>query len=207
MDETLINSTGRDQEIIEVAQKIFSEYGYKKVTMDDVAAKMNITRSALYYYYKSKEDLFVAVGEYDFRNYSLELKQAIESAQTVDDCFTAFCRNFLPMRKKFKDVYKLGNDDFHFSLGTHKKFRDLVTEIHSTLITEIFLKDKKLAKIDNLRYYATLLTYSIRGVLFSFFDASIDQLEHEIITLCRIFCQGLPGVNSAVKNDSDKKDK
>ena len=212
MDVNEKTSCGREQEIIEAAQKVFADYGYGKATMDDVAAKLNITRSALYYYYKSKEDLFVAVGEYDFQQYESELEKAIESAKTTSERFIEFCRCFLPMRKKFRDVYKLGNDDLYYSAGIHKNFKSVIGDIHTRKILDIFKKDKKIAKIDNLEYYAPLLTYSIRGIVFNSFDSAPDQLEYNILTLCRIFCQGLQGVASSgktniIKNDSGKKDK
>lgn len=200
------NISSREQEIIESAQKVFAEYGYKKVTMDDVAAKMNITRSALYYYYKSKDDLFAAVGEYEFRIYGEEIKKAISSAKTIDEGFAAFCRCFLPMRKRFRDVYNLGSDDFSFSFEIHKKFKRIIGGIHVKLITEIFQKDKKTAGIENIEYYSTLLTHSIRGVVFNSFDSTLEQLEFDIIKLCKIFSLGLPGIVSGLKNDSVKKD-
>ncbi|HNX24072.1 MAG TPA: TetR/AcrR family transcriptional regulator [Spirochaetota bacterium] len=207
MDENEKICCGRQQEIIEAAQKVFAEYGYKKVTMDDVAAKLNITRSALYYYYKSKEELFIAVGEYDFRKYKSDIQEAIGTGQTTEERFTAFCRCFLPMRKQFRDLYKLGYDDFFFPLGTHLKFKNMVGDIHKSLIKDIFLKDEKIFNKKNLEYYAALLTYSIRGIVFSSYDAPIEQLERDIVTLCKIFCQGLPEVASSAKNDQIKKDK
>ena len=207
MDYIEKNSCSREQEIIEAARQVFADYGYKKVTMDDVAAKLNITRSALYYYYKSKEDLFVAVGEFDFRKYESDQKKAIDSMQTTDERFIAFCRCFLPMRKRFRDIYKLGNDDFYFPMGSHHKFRKMISNIHTALITGIFLNDKKIAGLENVEYYSTLLTYSIRGILFSSYDADPDQLEQDIITLSRIFCQGIPGYALRCSNDLLKKDK
>jgi len=198
---------GRQQEIIEAAQKVFAEYGYKKVTMDDVAAKLNITRSALYYYYKSKEELFFAVGEYDFREYESELRNAIGIGQTTDERFSEFCRCILSTRKQFRDIYQLGDDEFFLPSETRFKFKNMAGAIHRSLILDIFKKDAKLACINIPEYYADLITYSIRGIIFSSFDAPIKQLEHDIITLCKIFCSGIPEVGSTGKNDQIKKDK
>ncbi len=195
----------REQEIIDAAQRVFAEFGYKKVTMDDVAARLNITRSALYYYYKSKEELFVAVGEYDFRNYESMLKKAVDAAQTTDERFVAFCKCFLPMRKKFRDIYKLANDDFNFSMKAHKKFKNIISGIHRALFVEIFQKDRNISAGGNLEYYASLLTYSIRGIVFSSDELTIEQLENDIIGVCRIFCSGIAGLRNT-KKDSGRKD-
>ena len=47
--------------ILKIAQEIFSKYGYKKTTLDDIANAVRKGKSSLYYYFPSKEDLFQAV--------------------------------------------------------------------------------------------------------------------------------------------------
>ncbi|MGE4586978.1 MAG: TetR/AcrR family transcriptional regulator [Mangrovibacterium sp.] len=47
--------------ILNTAQDIFSKYGYKKTTLDDIANAVRKGKSSLYYYFESKEDLFQAV--------------------------------------------------------------------------------------------------------------------------------------------------
>ncbi len=47
--------------IIEVARDVFSRYGYKKTTMDDIAMGSRKGKSSIYYYFKSKEEIYEAV--------------------------------------------------------------------------------------------------------------------------------------------------
>ncbi len=49
------------KEIVEVASSIFSRFGYKKTSMDDIAREFGMGKSSLYYYFESKEDIFEAV--------------------------------------------------------------------------------------------------------------------------------------------------
>src|SRR5690625_5241089 len=44
--------------ILQLATKLFLEKGYPVVSMDDVAQKCNVTKATVYYYYKTKADLF-----------------------------------------------------------------------------------------------------------------------------------------------------
>jgi AcrR family transcriptional regulator len=58
------NGTKRDlnrENILKIAREIFSKYGFKKTTLDDIANAVRKGKSSLYYYFKSKEDLFQAV--------------------------------------------------------------------------------------------------------------------------------------------------
>ncbi len=52
----------RREEIITAAEQIFFEKGLAAATMDDVAEKAELSKGTLYLYYKSKEDLFMAVA-------------------------------------------------------------------------------------------------------------------------------------------------
>jgi AcrR family transcriptional regulator len=57
-------STKRDavrENILTIAQEIFSKFGYKKTTLDDIANAVRKGKSSLYYYFSSKEDLFQEV--------------------------------------------------------------------------------------------------------------------------------------------------
>jgi AcrR family transcriptional regulator len=63
------------ENILKIARDIFSKYGYKKTTLDDIANAVRKGKSSLYYYFKSKEDLFHAVimKEVEILGYELEI--------------------------------------------------------------------------------------------------------------------------------------
>ena len=78
MQNKTINGNKKDQNkenILKIAREIFSKYGYKKTTLDDIASAVRKGKSSLYYYFKSKEDLFQAVimKEIDILAYELEI--------------------------------------------------------------------------------------------------------------------------------------
>jgi len=52
----------RREEIIDAAEKVFFAKGLSESTMDDIAATAELSKGTLYLYYKSKEDLFLAVS-------------------------------------------------------------------------------------------------------------------------------------------------
>ena len=50
--------------IIEAAQRLIAEQGVEKTSMRDIAAEAGITTGAIYYHYKSKEELLYDVMDY-----------------------------------------------------------------------------------------------------------------------------------------------
>ncbi len=51
----------RRQAIVNAAEKIFFSKGYEKSTMDDVAAESELSKGTLYLYFKSKEEVYLAI--------------------------------------------------------------------------------------------------------------------------------------------------
>lgn len=78
--------------ILQGANQVFAEKGYRQATMDDVAKKLGVSKGALYLYYASKDELFEAICRTEpltFKNilYSTfsEDKDPLESASEFFD--------------------------------------------------------------------------------------------------------------------------
>ena len=50
-----------ENKIIDVARQVFMEHGYENASMSQIASKAGITRSALHYYFRTKDKMFQAV--------------------------------------------------------------------------------------------------------------------------------------------------
>jgi TetR/AcrR family transcriptional regulator len=48
----------RKTQILNAAEQRFARFGLSKVTMDEIAADVGMSKAALYYYFKTKEDIF-----------------------------------------------------------------------------------------------------------------------------------------------------
>jgi AcrR family transcriptional regulator len=49
------------QRILEVALELFTQQGYDKTSLRDIAERLGITKAALYYYFERKEDILLAL--------------------------------------------------------------------------------------------------------------------------------------------------
>lgn len=62
--------------ILDAAWKLFQVHGYKKVSVDDIARKIRVSKGAIYLYFNSKEELFKGVIE-------LNLKSPMDRAREI----------------------------------------------------------------------------------------------------------------------------
>ena len=47
----------KDKQIILAAKELFTKYGFKKVSMDEIASEAKVTKKTVYSYFQSKEEL------------------------------------------------------------------------------------------------------------------------------------------------------
>jgi AcrR family transcriptional regulator len=65
--------------ILGKAREVFSKYGFRKTTMDDIAGACGKGKSSLYYYFKNKEEIFEQVIAQDVDMLKTEFKAAVNS--------------------------------------------------------------------------------------------------------------------------------
>jgi AcrR family transcriptional regulator len=184
-------SCTRELEIINAAREVFSEFGYRKTTMDDVSARMNITRSALYYYYRNKDDLFLAIMDNWLADYKEKVEEAISGESTTIEKLEVFCKYYLSYRDRFFRMFKLNDDDCFVNFSLYKRTKAMSIRLQNEIITGILKQDKKLKNSPDLEYYGYLLTHSIRGFVFNSLIEDIDKLKNDVTEMCRIFYCGL----------------
>lgn len=85
----------RDQladQILHAASGLYLQYGLKKVTMDDIAKAIGKTRTAVYYYFKNREEVFEAVLDSLVKEVVQEIQRAMDSQHTIHEKIEAFCQ-------------------------------------------------------------------------------------------------------------------
>src|SRR5271163_2408212 len=65
--------------ILDAAEAVFSEQGFEKTQLEEVAARAGYTRGAIYAHYSNKEDLFLALMEHRVLTKFAAIRQIIEA--------------------------------------------------------------------------------------------------------------------------------
>ncbi|HEX2968760.1 MAG TPA: TetR/AcrR family transcriptional regulator [Bacteroidales bacterium] len=99
------------EEAISAAQKLFQRYGFNKTTMEDIARAMGRGKSTLYYYYKSKEEIFDAVIYKEIEDVFKTIRNAIEKAETAEEKLKVYFSISLKAVKKKVNLYNVVRGD------------------------------------------------------------------------------------------------
>ena len=71
--------------ILDAAERVFSERGVSRTTLEQVAHTAGVTRGAVYWHFQNKSDLFNAVVERVRMPMESAFYQILESADTLED--------------------------------------------------------------------------------------------------------------------------
>lgn len=169
--------------ILEVAMQLFSENGYDGTSMDDIAQKASVTKSLIYYHFKSKEDLLDTIIGNFFNEYKRLLsteKDKISSERT---------KNYLNFSYKNKDFIKILIVE---SLKNNIKNICIFPIVKSLMEYESELTgNKDLLDYDknHQRWVAEFFTHIIPSALFAcyksdwctYFETTESQLEEDFL--------------------------
>lgn len=74
----------RRQAILDVALQLFQEITYEAVNMSDVAGKAGLAKGTLYLYFKTKEELFLAIQTQTFEAWFDEADDQLQALRSAD---------------------------------------------------------------------------------------------------------------------------
>lgn len=129
------NGTGRDeavrQRIIRAAAEIYRECGYERASMTDIARRLGMTAPALYWYFRSKEDILVAFLEHtvaDLIQFVRSLLHSREPKQRLWEFMYAYVLWQLQQQElsaAYERIYALG----HLRNSLPEKQRQRITSL------------------------------------------------------------------------------
>jgi AcrR family transcriptional regulator len=162
------------KQILQAAKQLFAVHGLAKVTMDDVAKAIGKGRSSLYYYYKSRDEVFDAVVNMEINETLSSVEKAVDRATTAEGKFNAFCTAKLKVAKEkgsFFNALEAGMDAdalTHFN-KTKIALRELIMKREGALLTRLVLegiKNRELARIEKskLDNFIFILLGSLHGL-------------------------------------------
>lgn len=95
-------TTDRQDAILDAAFHLFAGYGYRRVSMEDIAARLGLSRTALYQHFRSKDDIFRSLAGRHFAECLGAMRAVL--AEPRDDREAQLVAAFAAKDGKFMDV-------------------------------------------------------------------------------------------------------
>jgi len=162
------------QQILTAAKRLFQVHGLAKVTMDDVAKAIDKGRSSIYYYYKSKDEIFDAVVMIEIHEMLTAMTRAVDQASGIEQKFRAFFLTKLEVLREKRAFFKMldvGMDADALSNFQKTKIvhHNLIIKQESTLLEQVLTEGMKKGELrkmsaSEMKMLILVLLSSLRGL-------------------------------------------
>ncbi len=190
-------STKRDlnrENILNIAQEIFSKYGYKKTTLDDIANAVRKGKSSLYYYFNSKEDLFQAVIYKEVEILKHELEKVVFKNTTPEEKFREYILTKVVTFHQLANLYQVLENDIT-TIEFIDKIKDQYEQNEVRLIKRILIEGvrRNRFKINDFNGAALGIMTVIKGLEFPISAelSNKQDLENTVDNILHILFYGI----------------
>ena len=108
------------ENILKIAQEIFSKFGYKKTTLDDIANAVRKGKSSLYYYFNSKEELFQEVIQKEADTLREELSKVLQKNIDPAEKLRDYVMTKITTYRQLANFYNAIENDAEYCSGGAK---------------------------------------------------------------------------------------
>lgn len=154
------------KKIITSAGQIFSRYGFRKTTIDEIAKALKMGKSSIYYYYRSKEEIFEAVVLHEANILRNELTTAIKAVDSPVDKLKNYVfvrmKAFEKLSNYYNAIFDKNLDHFDFIEAVRARYD---REELAILRLIIYLgARRKVFKVTNSEYTAMAIQTTLKGL-------------------------------------------
>lgn len=182
-------------EIVDVARKVFSRKGYRQTTMEAIARAAKMGKSSIYYYYKSKEDIFEAVVVKEAQVLKRQLIKVISSGETPIERLKDYIMFRLYHVKTVSNFYAVLNEDDLGQMKFVKRVREKFEEEEFKMVRDVLEKGMKDGAfvINNADIGAMAFTTMLKGLELPLFLNKYSRSEKEKLLdeLVRVIFYGI----------------
>ena len=163
--------------LVDVARQLFAKKGVEATTMNDIAVASKNGRRTLYTYFKSKDQIYMAVVESELKMLSDTMDKVAKKPTVPDEKILELITTHLDIIKMavyrngtlradfFRDIWRVEAMRKYFDNNEIKLFREVLREG----------KEQGLFDIDNVEITADILHYCIKGIEVPYIRGQIGE--------------------------------
>lgn len=100
-------SAALKEQIFRAAMEVFSEKGFERATVEEVAERAGLARGTIYYHFRSKRDLFLFLMEEGIDLMAVEVEAAVEAAPDTRAALDALVDAHVEFFHRYRDFARV----------------------------------------------------------------------------------------------------
>lgn len=174
----------KTEQVLAAALKVFLRYGFRRVTMGDLAEAAQMSRPALYLVFPSKEHIFTEAITYALEKSLDEIRQSLPGHKTVAEqmafAFEVWCVRPFELIQASPDAADLLESSYEFAAQAMSRAEADFEELLAKLLEPILARKKTKSTLTPLRIARILRTSAIGLKKGARDSADLRQLIQEL---------------------------
>jgi TetR/AcrR family transcriptional regulator len=126
----------RRNEILEAAEELFDEKGFESTTIQEIARKTDLSKGTIYLYFKSKDELLLAVCVKGIAGFREELEAAAKRRRGLENKIKAVYLAYIDFFLEVPHVFRVLHDTFTERLRSNLS-QDAINLINWTIVEAV----------------------------------------------------------------------
>ncbi len=186
----------RKDQILDAALTVLVQNGYEGSRMDDVVSESQLSKGAIYWYYKSKKDMYLDLVNFWVIRYSATINHLVENDQAAPDQLKSLFNYFIDQYESDPDPF-IALTEFWSMAQKDNDFRAKLQKVYSQFLEVLEkivakgVKDGDFKKLD-IRITAMSIMLNVESInWFTLFDTHGVSARDYIQTISDFILAGL----------------
>ena len=186
----------RKDQILDAALTVLVHNGYEGSRMDDVVSESQLSKGAIYWYYKSKKDMYLDLVNFWVIRYSATINHLVENDQSAPDQLKSLFNYFIDQYESDPDPF-IALTEFWSMAQKDNDFRAKLQKVYSQFLEVLEkivakgVKDGDFKKLD-IRITAMSIMLNVESInWFTLFDTHGVSARDYIQTISDFILAGL----------------
>lgn len=180
-------STAKIHQIIDAAQSLFGIHGFEKVSMNEIADELRMSKASLYYYFPDKESLCKIVLEKEKGEFLQNISAMIEKIPEPERMLEEYSIMRLNYFRRFLNLSRIRQETYSALSPVYREVLKMFRSKEQEIISSILRKgiSKGIFQIDDVDETASLYLDLLKGLSVSVLNLKktmiIEQEEYDLL--------------------------
>jgi TetR/AcrR family transcriptional repressor of mexJK operon len=175
------SSNEKQNAILDAAQIRFARFGLQKVTMDEIASDLGMSKAALYYYFTTKEDIFRQVIIREQQLFCDRMIHLVGQEETAAGKLKTYALHFLDLFNELFNLKLISSDNMQ---GLKPVLRDLMKQlseseyefVHNIIASGV---ENGELNVESVEQTASLFIHIFQGLRFRYYKYQVNTDENK----------------------------
>ena len=152
--------------ILSKSRELFEQYGYQKTTLTDIAKSVGKVKTAIYYYFSGKEEIFAALVKSEAEDFNRKLFKAVEKVDGPIAKIELYVETRMKLMQSLSNRYSFLKQEFFELMDIVEKNRIESDLKEITYVRAIFQEGIQTGEmhIDDIDFSSKMLVNTLKGL-------------------------------------------